>query len=365
MYSWENIIIGLQLAIIIQLIAIGILNIFQRKTQYILLGVFCILIANLIIFYINLNELKQYKILYFFIGGSKNLFYGPLLFLYLKSINQKKMKKLVLFHLIFPGLIYIVSIIKYHFISDMDTKIVLTYIDLFSFSILVLVYYVLGIKEYRENLKLKLKEKSKNRYLLFYYTANGYLLISVFLLIGSYLFLDWGNNFYSFLSQYNTAVFHNYISIPIFLLFCISLIIYGLTELKWIKRLIPKQVIFEDKDMTFDNVNIEKQMTWLFEEEKVFKNPDLTLDFLSHKIGIKQNVIRHYLKKIKNTTFSNFINEYRIKDFKENLIKKEYQNYDLTGIALESGFKSRASFYRIFKGSQGMTPGDYKKDVIK
>ena len=363
MNNWDNIIIGIQLAIIIQLLIVGVLNILQKNTEHVLLGIFCILIANSIIFYVNLTEIKQYKVLYFFIGGAKNVFYGPLLYLFLKSINQKGLKKVDFYHLLIPAIIYILSLYKYYFVSDLETKTFFTYLDLGTFSLLVLVYYIMGIREYKQNLQIKLKQQSKNRYLIFYYSTNGYLLISVTLLFGYYIFLDWGNNFYAFLSEYNHAKVHTYITIPVFLIFCFALFFYGLTELKFVKRFIPKQIIFEDLSISFNSTEIERKLDILLKEDKIFKDSNLTLGFLAHTSGVKQNIIRNYLKKIKDTTFTTYINSYRIADFKANLTKKEYQNYDLIGIALESGFKSRASFYRIFKEAEGMTPGDYKKSI--
>ncbi|NAS31100.1 helix-turn-helix domain-containing protein [Flavobacteriaceae bacterium R38] len=274
------------------------------------------------------------------------------------------MMKEILFHLSFPTVLYIVSMIKYYFVTNEDIKVILTYIDLLAFCLLILLYFVLGIKEYRENLKVRLKEKSKNRYLFFYYASNFYLLASVFLLIFYYFFFQRNHNFYNFLSSYNNASFHNYISIPIFLVFCLVLMIYGFTELRWIKRFIPNSVVFENKEILYDPVKLGKEINRLFEEEKIYKDAELTLDSLSQKIGVKQIEIREYLKRIRHTNFSDFINNYRIENFKSNLVKEKYLNYDLIGVAKESGFKSRASFYRIFKKAEGKTPGDYKKEIM-
>lgn len=361
MTSWEYIFTGIQLTIIIQLILVGFLNIYQKQTQYILLGFFCLLTANSIIFYTSVSELKQNTFLYFFIGGSKNQFYGPLLFLYLKSINTKRMSKQAMAHLILPLAFYLLSLYKYYYISEEYIEILLTYLDLITFCVFTILYFIFGLSEYKKNLKIKLKEKSKIRYLFFYYASNLYLLSSVIMLITYYIIFDWGNGFYNFISKYNSASIHDYVSIPFFLAFCLILIVYGFTELKWIKALIPNKVIFNEKELIYNSKDLEFQINLLIKNEHIYKDSNLNLDLFAQKAGIKQSIIRAFLKENKNKNFSDFINSYRIEHFKNSLMNENYKNYDIYGIAKESGFQSRASFYRAFKKNEGITPGEYKK----
>jgi len=46
-------------------------------------------------------------------------------------------------------------------------------------------------------------------------------------------------------------------------------------------------------------------------------------------------------------------------NFKGKLKKNEHPNFDLLSIAKESGIKSKASFYRIFKKYEDITPREY------
>ena len=57
--------------------------------------------------------------------------------------------------------------------------------------------------------------------------------------------------------------------------------------------------------------------------------------------------------------FNDFINHYRIEDVKNKLKNGDHQHTTLLGIALESGFNSKATFNRAFKKSTDMTPKDY------
>lgn len=63
--------------------------------------------------------------------------------------------------------------------------------------------------------------------------------------------------------------------------------------------------------------------------------------------------------------FNDFVNEYRISEVKDRLGKSDLDRMTLLGIALDSGFNSKATFNRAFKKYTGMTPNQYvKEDAI-
>jgi AraC-like DNA-binding protein len=62
-------------------------------------------------------------------------------------------------------------------------------------------------------------------------------------------------------------------------------------------------------------------------------------------------------------TWNEFINEYRVQKVKEQLLRKENEHLTLTGIALECGFNSQATFQRAFKQCTGMSPSEYIANI--
>jgi AraC-like DNA-binding protein len=46
---------------------------------------------------------------------------------------------------------------------------------------------------------------------------------------------------------------------------------------------------------------------------------------------------------------------------KEILSNKDYKNYTIVAIGLESGFNSKSTFYKVFKKIVGCTPVNYRK----
>lgn len=64
-----------------------------------------------------------------------------------------------------------------------------------------------------------------------------------------------------------------------------------------------------------------------------------------------------YFKKITQMTFTDFVNEYRIKQASKLLV----QNQSVTDVCYSSGFNNLSHFTKTFKAVTGKTPREYKK----
>lgn len=60
-----------------------------------------------------------------------------------------------------------------------------------------------------------------------------------------------------------------------------------------------------------------------------------------------------------------YLNDYRIEEFKRLVDKDEYSKYTLTALAELCGFSSRTSFFRYFKKVIGITPNEYIRSIGK
>lgn len=72
---------------------------------------------------------------------------------------------------------------------------------------------------------------------------------------------------------------------------------------------------------------------------------------------ILSNTINDHYKK----NFRSRVNELRVKEVENRLLNNGSGNLSLLGIAMECGFNSEASFYRIFKATTGSTPKQFLK----
>ena len=66
-----------------------------------------------------------------------------------------------------------------------------------------------------------------------------------------------------------------------------------------------------------------------------------------------------------NRNYYDYINDYRITEFKSLVEQDEYSKYTLSALAELCGFSSRASFFRYFKKATGITPNEYIRSIDK
>lgn len=93
--------------------------------------------------------------------------------------------------------------------------------------------------------------------------------------------------------------------------------------------------------------------------DKPYLNPKLTLTSLSEQLDISANHLSQVINENLRMNFSDFINSYRIKEFKHRISSEGAKKYSILGLALECGFNSKSSFNHVFKKLTGETPSTY------
>lgn len=94
-------------------------------------------------------------------------------------------------------------------------------------------------------------------------------------------------------------------------------------------------------------------------EDKIFLNPKLTIKELSTFLNFPQREVSLFINQYFKLSFREFINNYRVEEVKSKLKNNDFSNMSILGIALECGFNSEASFYRVFKKNSGISPKEY------
>lgn len=105
-----------------------------------------------------------------------------------------------------------------------------------------------------------------------------------------------------------------------------------------------------------------KQIIDRFKSEKIFLKPDISLDEMARKLGISKNKLTQMIKEAGYANFYDFINSYRVEESKI-LLAKMPSNYVIDAIVEQAGFKSRSTFYRVFKQMTGKTPGEFASHI--
>lgn len=126
------------------------------------------------------------------------------------------------------------------------------------------------------------------------------------------------------------------------------------------------QIYPNNTNQKTNKVNTEKalvltqKLKQLLEDRKIYLNPNLNIIQVADKLTVSPSTLSQVINDQLQKSFRELINEYRIEDFKTKLIDPE-NNASILSLALESGFNSEASFYRIFKNSTGQTPKAFIK----
>ena len=106
--------------------------------------------------------------------------------------------------------------------------------------------------------------------------------------------------------------------------------------------------------------SINEKMLNLMQSENLFLHSTLSLQELSDKLNIPTYHITQTLSEFCKQNFYDFVNSYRINEFKKRIDNGDAKNFSLLGIAFDCGFNSKSSFNRIFKNITGITPSAYR-----
>ena len=98
------------------------------------------------------------------------------------------------------------------------------------------------------------------------------------------------------------------------------------------------------------------------EEDKIYLNPSLNLTVLSRHTGISQKKISAVLNGHMHKSFNDYVNEYRVEEFKRKIFEPGLTHLTISGIAAECGFSSQATFQRTFKQMTGLSPSGFREN---
>ena len=101
------------------------------------------------------------------------------------------------------------------------------------------------------------------------------------------------------------------------------------------------------------------QLLNLFDKEKTYLDPDLSLRSLAEKLEIHPNKLSWLLNESINKNFNEFVNHYRVEAFKQSALDPKNAHLSLLGLAYDSGFNSKTVFNTYFKKETGLTPKQF------
>ena len=98
----------------------------------------------------------------------------------------------------------------------------------------------------------------------------------------------------------------------------------------------------------------------IMQTKKLFLNPELKITDVASEVLFPRKQISQAMNEKLSNNFYNFINRYRIEEAKRLLEDTKYSKFSIEGIAHQSGFNSRSSFYTAFRNETGVTPSQFR-----
>ncbi len=94
-------------------------------------------------------------------------------------------------------------------------------------------------------------------------------------------------------------------------------------------------------------------------QKEAFRKQGVTINELARALNMPLHHLSYILNHYYKQRFTDFINSYRVDYIKKRIENGDGRSFTLEGLAKESGFSSRSTFFVAFKKMTGMSPSQY------
>lgn len=290
--------------------------------------------------------------------------YGPLVYFYSRSIFEHlawRSKDFI--HFIPSMVLFLLIIVFYHlqpisFKSDIVSSVTRSGQNPGVFIVVIIVYaHFFCYVFYAKKLMQRTKERLNNYYSNYSLTWLQNILNSLTIILA--ISFSIGMLHYFFPSAY-----FNY-GLPLIAFFV------GLILLKLVLTSMEQPVLDKggkisrehgknriDKDVA---QSISNKITKALNQEKLFLQPELTIEQLANTIGEEATKVSMVINDVFQKSFFELINGYRIEAAKQILRENKDAKTTILEVMYDVGFNSKSSFNTQFKNITGITPSEYRK----
>lgn len=99
-------------------------------------------------------------------------------------------------------------------------------------------------------------------------------------------------------------------------------------------------------------------------ERKRFLDSELTLDTIASELNVSTGHLSRIINSSLDMSFNDYVNTLRVKEAKTFLRAMDLFADNVVTIAMKSGFNSKSTFYASFKKLTGLTPCQFKNNII-
>jgi AraC-like DNA-binding protein len=111
-----------------------------------------------------------------------------------------------------------------------------------------------------------------------------------------------------------------------------------------------------------DSESLHTQLSLLMREEKLYRQPELSLNNLAARLNTQPNHLSQVINEREGKNFFDYINTLRVEEFRRIARNPENRKLTLFALAQECGFNSKSSFNRYFKKVTGQSPSEFIQD---
>jgi AraC-like DNA-binding protein len=322
------------------------------------------------------------------------LLVGPLLLFYVRGTldDTAVLKKTDVFHFI-PALVHLIGIIPYclqpfsekiqiaiiiiHNIDDIvtintnyfySTSINFILRPVLLFGYVVYCMYLIWKRFSANNFDRNIPKKQ----LLISFRWLIILVVSLFFIVVEFLIITYNSlyikpsvgliNSYPMYILSGVAYFGMSFSLLLF-----PNILYGIPKRIEVKEKnkkveLKKQVPIQEETVSLEDdpfYELSESIKVYLEKERPYLNADFSLSDIALALQVPQNHVSYCINTIMGTKFSTLKSDLRINYVTDLFSGNLKESYTIEGIAQQSGFKTRANFYSVFKEKTGMTPTEF------
>lgn len=112
-------------------------------------------------------------------------------------------------------------------------------------------------------------------------------------------------------------------------------------------------------DLPSDYREWKARIDQLMQHNQLYLQPALTLADVAHQLKTNTSVLSGVVNGVYKKNFNDFVNAYRVEEFKKQIQSPQNKHLTLLAVALDCGFNSKSTFNRAFKNATGITPKEF------
>lgn len=316
----------------------------------------------------------------FVIPGTLMYFCIPIYILFTKSLLELKLawKPYIKYILFIPGISYsLFLLITYapmekeafiYYIQDFKFEKIQTISTIAGFAFNACMFYIIGkISGMRSTSKDKelIKQKKDVINVLLVFLLIAIALWGTIILLGIYFGSLDALEDYRFVLHFLSdsmwfIIAFGGLTIGVMTLYLPK--VFTITEMSKAAIKIPVDESPINPSQPKNKEKLEQILTFM-DINKPYLDSKLTLSGLSEKLSISSHNLSKIINEEFGKNFNDFVNGYRIKEFKKIILEGEHPNLTLLSYGYMVGFNSKTSFNRSFKRITGQTPSDFFNNI--